>query len=671
MACAFARCAAAQNAAIKTDVIAAVTTIRLGSNTEKDTAACRVLSILLFAERGINLMYGYIGKLLFVDLSTGKIEVRDLKESDARNFVGGPALGAKILYEEMPANADPLGEESMIGFVGGPLNDTKALYGGRYTVVHKSPVSQTWNDANSGGAFGPFMKKAGFDAVFVKGIAKKPVYIFIDNGKAEIVDAEDVWGLPTITTEKVLREKYGDKVNAALIGPAGENKALVACVMNDDHRAAGRGGCGAVMGSKLLKAIVVRGDQKAKIFDEARVLENNKKVLDWMKGPAKGTVDQFGEYGTGGGYVESVITNDASIKNWTGHADVDHPEDVAYKVGSLGIDYTKTRKYACHTCPLGCGAFHDFPSDKWDLKNSPRPEYETMGAFGSQLCNGDPASVFQCNNLCNEYGTDTISTGAVIGWAMECYDKGILSKEELDGIDLKWGDVDAIVALTEKICKGEGVGKILMQGSQWAADHWGKGHECLVVANGIEEPQHDSRLVYGIMRCYQYDPTPGRHIKGSMGFIKHMSGHDIDYRGTGYQDIHGTSRREVTNASGYCLFGEITSPMDMPIDQIEAVTGFTYSPPERLALGLRMYMMRHAFNVREGLRRKDYKVSPRFYESGPPHAGPIAGIKVDNELLADNFFNAMGLDLDTVPLKESLINLGGLELVIKDLYPEE
>jgi len=615
------------------------------------------------------MMYGYIGKMLFVNLTDNSFEVRELKESDARDFLGGQALGAKILYEEMKANVDPLGEESVVGFVSGPLNGATALFGGRYTVVCKSPMSNTWNDANSGGAFGPVMKQAGFDAVFVKGIAKNPVYIFIDDGKVEILDAGPIWGLTTLAAEEKLREMYGDKMNAALISPAGENVALMACVMNDGHRAAGRGGPGAVMGSKKLKGVVVRGTHKIEIFDRAKVMAINKDTAGKMGDSMKEGADRMGTYGTGAGYVNSVITNDASIKNWTGYATKDYPEEIAEAVGSQGIDFSKTKKYNCHTCPLGCGAFHDYPSEKWNLADSPRPEYETMGAFGSQLANADAASVFQCNNLCNEYGFDTISAGATIGWAMECFNTGVLSKEELDGIELRWGDGDAIVAIMEKMCKAEGVGKILMHGTKYAADHFGKGHECLVLANGIEEPQHDSRLIYGLMRIYQYDPTPGRHVKGGLAWSgRHMTGHDIDYRGTGYHDIDGVAFTEITNASGTCMFGNNYFPI---VDQVEAVTGFTYSPAERLALGLRMYMIRHAFNVREGMRRKDYVISERFYKSNPPDGGPIVDILVDNELLADNFFNAMGLDLDTVPLKSALENLGGLDFLIDDIHPEE
>ena len=610
-------------------------------------------------------MYGYTGKLLFVNLTDKSYEVRDLKESDARDYWGGQALGAKILYEEMPPNVDVFGEESMVGFVSGPLNNNGVLFGGRYTVVSKSPMSNTWNDANSGGGFGPVMKQAGYDAVFVKGISDKPVYIFLDDTKVEILDAKPIWGLTILAAEEKLQEMYGKNVNAALIGPAGEHVGRMACVMNDGHRAAGRGGSGAVMGSKKLKAIVVRGTQKQEIFDRDRVLAINKETIIGVN--ERG--ERMGAYGTGAGYVNSVITNDASIKNWTGYSTKDYPEDIAEPVGSQGIDFSKTAKYNCHTCPLGCGAFHDYPSERWDLKHSPRPEYETMGAFGSQMANSDVESIFQSNNICNDYGFDTISAGATVAWAMECYEEGILSKEELDGIELSWGNGDAIVAIMEKMGKAEGVGAILQHGSKYAADYFNKGHECLVVANGIEEPQHDSRLIYGLMRIYQYDPTPGRHMKGGFGWGgRHMTGHDVDYRGTGYKDIVGISRTEITNASGTCAFGNGYFNV---VDMVEAVTGFKYSAAERLALGLRFYMIRHAFNVREGMRRKDYVISERYYKSNPPFDGPIKDILVDKELLADNLFNALGLDMDTVPLKAALENLGALDFVIDDIYPPE
>jgi len=616
-------------------------------------------------------MHGYMGKMLFVNLSDGSIETRPLTETLARGFMGGPGLGAKILYDEMPAHADVFGEDSMIGFVSGPLNANKALFGGRYTVVSKSPVTNGWNDANSGGFFGPKLKAAGYDAVFVKGVAEKPVYIFIDNGKVEIRDASRLWGQTVTSVEEALRKEYGDKINAAIIGPAGEQLSYMAAVMNDGHRAAGRGGSGAVMGSKKLKAVVVRGNQKAVIYDNAKLIEVNKKIKAFMDGPMAQAAGAYGVFGTGVAYVSSALSGDAGIKNWGGSGVTDYPEEAAFPVSSIGMDKYKVKKYNCSNCPLGCGAIMDIPSERWNLRHTPRPEYETMGSFGSMLLNKDMESVARANDLCNEYGLDTISTGCTVAWAMECYENGVLSKDELEGIELNWGNGDAIAALTEKICRGEGVGAILAKGSQAAADSFGKGHEYLVVASGIEEPMHDSRMAYGLARTYQYDPTPGRHVKGglSMSTYKHVTGHNFDYRGTGYLDMRGVIEQEIINSSGLCYFCIFGGPFSFKVEQINAVTGFNYTPAEIMELGLRIFNIRHAFNLREGKRRKDCTLSRRMYSSNPPNDGPLADIHVDHELLADNLFNAIGWDVDGVPHKESLEALGGLEQVIADIYP--
>ncbi|MDL2217137.1 aldehyde ferredoxin oxidoreductase family protein [Christensenellaceae bacterium OttesenSCG-928-M15] len=617
-------------------------------------------------------MYGYLGKLLFVNLSTGETEVRPLSEEIAKNFLGGPALGARILYDEMPAKADVFGEDSMIGFVGGPLNDTKAFFGGRYTVVSKSPVTGGWNDANSGGHFGAYLRRSGFDAVFVKGIAKKPVYIFIDDGNVEILDAAPIWGLTTLATEEKLREMHGDKINAALISPGGERLSLMAAVMNDGHRAAGRGGSGAVMGSKKLKALVVKGTHKVEVYDDKAVIAYNKTIKDFMDGPMAGFTGAYKVYGSGVTYIPSSQNGDASVKNWAGAGVVDYPLEIAEKAGSAGMEPFKVKSYHCDKCPLGCGAILSVPSERWDLSHSPRPEYETQGTFGSQMLNGDMESICRANDLCNEYGIDTISAGATVAWAMECYEKGILSLEELDGVRLNWGNGDAIVEMTEKICKLDGIGEVFALGSRAAADKLGKGHECLVTASGIEEPQHDSRLAYGLCRTYQYDPTPGRHVKGGLGIgVTHTTGHTIDYRGTGYQDLQAVIEQEICNSIGYCLFGMLATPPGGMMQQVMNITGFQYSPADIQALGIRMFNMRQAFNLREGLRRKDFTLSERYYRANPPHDGPLANIDIDHELLADNFFNAIGWDMDCVPLKQSLINIGGMDDVIEDIYPQD
>jgi aldehyde:ferredoxin oxidoreductase len=243
---------------------------------------------------------GYAGKLLFVDLSSGKLEERALSEKLARNYIGGYGIGARFLYDMMKPGLDPFAPESVIGFVGGPLNATGALFGGRYTVVSKSPVTGGWNDANSGGAFGPEMKRAGFDGIFVSGVSGKPVYLFIKDGRAELRDARALWGKDCYDVQEALVQETGERgIRAAVIGPGGEKLSLMACVMNDKHRAAGRGGSGAVMGSKNLKAVAVRGSGKISVADQEKVRAANRKITDWLKsGPTAGMAKGFGDFGT-------------------------------------------------------------------------------------------------------------------------------------------------------------------------------------------------------------------------------------------------------------------------------------------------------------------------------------------------------------------------------------
>jgi len=617
-------------------------------------------------------MYPYVGRILFINLSTGETEVRPLPEETVRAFPGGAALGAKILYDEMPANTPVFSDESIVGFVCGALNGSGALMSCRYTVVSKSPVTNGWNDANSGGTFGPKLREAGYDAVFVKGKADKPVYILIDNGNVEIRSAEKYWKTTTtVQFEKAVEEELGKKITAASISIGGEKLHHMAAVMNDGHRAAGRGGSGAAMGSKNLKAVVVCGSNKTGAFDKNAVLALNKEAVDWqMNGPVKPVGDMFRNQGTNGAYESSIYTGDIGIKNWSG-SHFDCNEAVTKEPSAQEMDKRfKKRKYACHLCSVGCGAIYDLTREGYDDAHAGRPEYETAGEFGSLLLNSDAMSVNICNTLCNEYGFDTISVGGTVAWAMECYDKGILSKDELDGIELDWGNSDAIVKITEKICKSEGVGEILANGSAYAARHFGKGQECLVVAGDIEIPQHDARYGPSLARTYKFDPTPGRHVKGGCGGTVGARPDEFKHNPSALlaEDVQGTIDTEMRSACGYCIFTDWAYRPGMLLDYLNAASGFNFDQEEFNRTGLRSFMIRHAFNLREGFRRKDTSISDRMIGVPPLKEGPLAGIVVKVEEMGDNFFNAIGCDMDSVPYKETLEKLGSMEKVIADLY---
>jgi len=613
--------------------------------------------------------------MLFVDLTSKTYEIREITEDLAKNYLGGPALGAKILYDEMPPHTDAFDEKSMIGFVSGPANAAGVVMGGRYTVVSKSPVNNRFNDANSGGDFGPTMRRSGFDAIFVKGIADKPVYLYINNGAVEFKDAAAVWGKPTLETEQIIRNELGqENICVALIGPAGENLSHIAAVMNDGHRAAGRGGSGAVMGSKKLKGIAVYGNQKIEVADREKIRSITKEITDYTKGSGAQQFSAMQQYGTPLSYETLVSINNTAIKNFFGIPEelTDEmkqslslpPKDAAYK----------QRSYGCNACIIKCGAFYDIPNGKWPLKHAGRPEYETFGAFGSMLLNADFESIVMCNHMCNEFGFDTISAGATIAWAMHCYNEGVLSKEELDGIDLRWGNSDAIVELLRKMGAAEGVGKILLAGSVAAAEHFGKGNQYLGVAGGIEMPQHDPRFAPGLARTYKYDPTPARHVKGGYGPAQGFALPEVkyDYENKGQGDVEGVIHQEIINAGGFCMIadGNVFQNHSVPVRLLNAITGFAYDEHSKANLGVRSYTIRHAFNLREGMRRKDFDISPRMIGKPPMEEGANAGVTVDVEKLADSFFQALHWHVETaVPTKEALAAVGGLEQVANDLYP--
>ena len=612
-------------------------------------------------------MNGYAGRLLFVDLSQGTLREEALTEEMARNFIGGYGLGARVLYSMMKPGADPLGPENVLGVVTGPVTGTEALFSGRHAVVCKSPVSGTWNDASSGGFFGPELKKAGYDAVFVSGAADKPVYLWIKNGNAEIRDAARLWRLDAKETQKALEKETGEpKLRAVVIGPSGERLSLLSCVMNDGHRAAGRGGPGAVMGSKKLKAIAVRGTGKIAVADPQQVESLNAAIRENMKTAPFAAV--FREGGTGAGTAGSALTGDTPVKNWGGVGLVDLNPEAVFTMDSAHTARYQTKRYACAQCPLGCGAEYEVNDGPWPIGETERPEYETAAAFGALLGNTNAEAVLKCNEICNRYGLDTIATGATLAWAIECYENEVLNLEETGGLDLRWGNAEAIVAATQALADGAGLGATLALGSKAAADKLGKGHEYLQTVRGIELPMHDPRLMPGLARTYQYDPTPARHVKGGIGFNQMGMGPEkFNTEGTGPGDVQATAFTEMMNCAGFCMFIAWAGGAEQVFPLVEAVTGFDTQTV--MAASVRILTMRHVFNLREGLRPDDFKMPPRSVGVPPQEVGPNAGGTVDNEALGDNFFAALGWDVATGrPAREVLQQLGGMDDVIRDLY---
>ena len=609
-------------------------------------------------------LMGKMGKMLFVDLAKGTVKEEPLTDEMAEKYIGGYGLGAYILYSRQKANVDALGPDNMLGFVTGPLTGTTAIPGNRYTVVGKSPKTQTWGDANSGGYFGPALKAAGFDAVFFTGISKKPVYLALTSGKAEIKDAAKVWGKDSNETDDILKAEYGKNAIISCVGQAGERKSLLACVMNDKGRAAGRSGLGAVMGSKMLKAIVASGTQKVPVADAKKMSEIRKRCLEVMK--KQGFFDVLSKYGTSGITAGACAAADSPIKNWSGA-----PEDMPNmaKISDEAVKAYQVKKFGCWACPISCGGIMKVPSGPYAVEEGHKPEYETLGVLGNMCLNDNVESIIIMNDICNRYGMDTISAGATVAFAVECYERGILTKKDTGGLELKWGNHAAHVALLEKIGKAEGIGKVLADGVKKAVERLGPAaEECAMHVHGEELAMHDPRCNPGLASSYHMDATPGRHTQFSSWVAESQfppPGFDFGkfdkYTYTGKGQIHATlsNYMHVVNAAGLCMFGACVIPHTAPAEFLSAALGTEISFEKFLEIGARIAALRISFNVREGLSNIDFKVPARVLGLPPLAKGPVKGVTIDVKAQTADYLKAMGWDTKTGrPTKQTLQKLG-------------
>jgi len=597
---------------------------------------------------------GYIGKLLFVDLSTGETKEETPEERLYRDFIGGYGIGARTLYSRQKGGLDPLGPENTLGIVTGPLTGTPAPFGCRYVVVGKSPLTGGWGDANCGADFGPNLKFAGYDAVFFNGISEKPAYLFIDNGKAELRDAKLLWGKTTFETEDVLKAEHGRTAKVVSIGPAGEKLSLISCIITHKGSAAGRSGLGAVMGSKKLKAVVVRGDGKVPIADTGATDRMRKEYLARLKNPMLNMLHQFG---TCLHTDSSAHSGDTPVKNWGGIGVIELP-DVSGLSKEL-LNANVTNRTGCWRCPIACrGGLKEGPGEYKYPAGTKRPEYETAAAFGAMCLNTNAEAIAMANHICNVYGMDTISTGTVIAFAMECYEHGLITREDTDGIELTWGNHRAMIAMTEKLARREGFGDVLADGVKRAAERIGKGAEDFAVhiggqELGLHDPKFDFPAFAGTPTSakYQMDAAPGRHTGGfgptHFGWL-------------------------VINSAGLCLhLNTVLNGIKFTMEFLNTVTGWERSLEEILKCGERIGTMRHVFTLREGDNPLNRKVHGRITGRPPQKDGPLAGVTADLE--AQVYWNLGALDWDRItsrPSRQKLLELG-LDDIAEELWPPQ
>ncbi len=623
--------------------------------------------------------YGYLGKMLFVNLSEMKIHQEDLSEDLARGFIGGYGIGARVMFERMKPGADPLGPDNIFGLGTGPLTLAGTVSTCRFTTMGKSPLTGYWGDANSGGNFAIALKASGYDILFFEGKADHPVYLLVTNGKAELKDARNLWGKDTAQTEElILQENPGRDYKIACIGEAGEKRSRIAAVINDRGRAAARSGLGGVMGSKNLKAVACFGYQRPAIFDKDKVKSLVTDITNDMVNDPSPMYRVLSHSGTPGAMVPHLATHDVPIKNWAGNHAEEFPKEKWGMVGWDSMEKYVIDKYACVDCQIACGGWLKVEGGKYAVEKSHKPEYESLAAFGPNCLNDNMESLIYANELCNLYGIDTISAGTTIALAIECFENGILTKRDTDGLELAWGNSDAIIELVHKIGKREGIGDILAEGGKMAAEKIGKGAEQFAMHVGGEMlPMHDPRQAPGWGATYASDPTPARHTRGGTQFAESGMApqHVMDllgipvklekYNPKGKGKYHATLAgwQHLINTSGACLFAADGLNFRF-IDVMKAITGWDLNPENTVQTGKRIATMLHAFNLREGFKPKDFTVPNRVLGIPPLTAGKLKDVTIDIEELKKQYYEEMGFDLQTGEIQKEKITALGLQDIL-------
>lgn len=595
----------------------------------------------------------YVNKILHVDLTKETTSVKEFPK-ELKQYIGGRGLGVKLVYDN-GANIDPLSPENIIVFATGPLTGTRAPESGRYCVVSKSPATGTVFDSNSGGTWGPELKFAGFDAFVIKGKAKNPVYLWINDGSAEIKSASEVWGKDVFETTDTLVDEVGDKkAKVACIGLGGEKLVNIAAIMNDKARAAGRGGLGAVMGSKNLKAIVVRGHSRPEIANPDLFDSAVKESMETIKNNDV-TGKGLPSYGTA---VLVNIINEAGIlptRNFqTGVF------ENAYDISGESIaENLLDRKRACWGCIIGCGRGTSIKEGKYKGERGEGPEYETVWSLGAQCGVKDLNAITKANYLCNQYGIDTISAGNICGAVMEMYEKGKITEKEI-GFKANFRDAEALVNLVELIGKCKGFGEDMVKGSRLLTEKYG-APELAMQVKGLELPAYDPRGVQGHGLAYATSNRGGCHLRAYMiapeilGIPVKIDPFATEGKSEmlkNFQDLFA-----VVDSLILCKFNTFASGAEDFAKLLNGALGTQYSVEDIMQIGERIWNLERRYNNREGLARPDDTLPKRLLETPMPD-GPAKGqVNRLNEMLED-YYKVRGWNSNGELTQEKLRELG-------------
>ena len=599
-------------------------------------------------------MFGWIGTILRINLTTNAISKQALDPKIAAQYLGARGLGTRILCDEVDAGVDPLSPANKLIFAAGPFTGTYAPSGGRYHVVAKSPLTGGIAGANSGGSFGPELKYAGYDAIILEGKAPRPVYIWIKNDKIEIRDAAHVWGKWVPDTTDILRSETDDEAKVACIGPAGEKLSLIAAIMNEMHRAAGRGGVGAVMGSKNLKAIVVSGSAHPVKVADPKAFE-----AAVIKGRALISAHPVGGHGLRA-YGTDVLVN---VLNEIGSLPTNNFQDgyfpAANKVGceSMAAEIL-TRAKGCFSCWISCGRATRVKDRKFKGEGE-GPEYEAAWSMGPDCGVDNLSAVAKANYLCNELGLDSISAGATVACLFDLFTSGYVTLEDTGGLDASFGNAEAVVEFTRQMGLREGIGDKLALGSYRFAEAFGHPELSMTVKKQ-EIPAYDPRGVQGIGLQYATCNRGGCHVKGYTIAVEVLgSGVKLDPRTANGKPAMVKLFQDLTaavDASGGCIFGTFGMGGDTYAEIFTALTGVPTSTEDYLRAGERIWNLEKQFNLRAGLTREDDTLPERCLKE-PIKSGPAKGEVSRLAEMLPEYYALRGWDANGIPTQERLKQL--------------
>lgn len=618
---------------------------------------------------------GYAGKILRVDLSDGRLHVEKPDDATLQEYIGGEGLGIKYLYDEVPAGVDALGPENRLIFMTGPVTGSLAPTSGRHCVTTKSPLTGCQTTSHAGGYWGTQLKLAGFDGIIVQGQSASPVYLFIDDGTPVLNDAGDLWGRDVFQTDLLVKEQVHDKkISVAAIGPAGENLVKFASIQNDRQRSAARGGTGAVMGSKKLKAIAVRGTQSFFAADPAAYISSMDELLQSTydnvisgsllpKHGVTGIVDMINQHG--------VLP---ARNHQSGTFDRAHELS-----GQKMSDTMLTRTRGCYCCNIHCTRIINIPYGPYHDTRGKGPDYDATVAFGSQCGNDNLEAVARANLWCDQYGLDSVSTGESIAWAMELFERGIIDRQDTRGIDLRFGNHEAMVAMVPKIATRMEFGAILADGLREAVKKIGKGSEQYAMSvKNLDLPGFEARGSKGMALEYAVDNRGGDNLRpfGTLTECLGFRSKELDMPEQ-FDPLSETDKvKWLVPAQNYsvavnslvcCMFTIIAYSVEpgQYARHLSAITGFSYDKDRLLLAGERIWNLQRAFNVREGFTRKDDQLPARL-TSVPAPSGPAKGNVVHLDQMLDAYYEARGWDRNGIPAGDKLRSLG-LEHISRDL----